>query len=256
MNDPYGGRAEKLIRDGVAGRIRAGGGVPDVRVAEETELPRLLQAKLYEEADEFAASRSPEEAADLLEVVHALAALIGLSPGELERVRAEKAGELGGFTRGHVLRGHEQPPRPLVQKARALLLDGDDLLLFRRTRPGRAPYWTTPGGRVEDGDPDLPSALRREVWEELGATVGPLRRVFTFFEHRPLEDYRHHFYLCRLESMDLSQRCGPEFGDPSRGAYDVESHRCTGASFAGLELWPLELRDYLADEADGLPSLI
>jgi len=56
------------------------------------------------------------------------------------------------------------------QRARAILLtDAHTLVLIRRVKPGyRRPYWTTPGSGLEESDPDLDAALRREVAEELG----------------------------------------------------------------------------------------
>lgn len=42
------GRLEKLVRDRVPDLIRADGGSPDVRVAEDGEYLMLLRAKLYE----------------------------------------------------------------------------------------------------------------------------------------------------------------------------------------------------------------
>ena len=45
--------------------------------------------------------------------------------------------------------------RPVVKRtARAVLLDGDDLILIKRTKPGVDPYWLTPGGGVEP-EPEL-----------------------------------------------------------------------------------------------------
>ncbi|MEO3785147.1 NUDIX domain-containing protein [Actinocorallia sp. B10E7] len=256
MPDAYSARRKKLVRDLIPQLMREAGKEPDVYVAERDRLRDLLLAKLYEEADEFAADPSPSELADLLEVVLALADEIGCGTGELERVRAAKAAERGGFTEGFVLRGVTPPARPTVRKARALVLDGADLLLFRRTPPGVAPYWTTPGGKVEPDDPDIQAAARRELLEELGATAGPLRSVFTYTEHRPGADYVHRFFLCRLESMDLSLRCGPEFDDPTRGGYDLERLPCAAKSFESLPLWPPQLRDFLVEQADGLPSLV
>ncbi|GAA2735922.1 NUDIX domain-containing protein [Actinocorallia aurantiaca] len=256
MPDPYSARREKLVRDLVPQLMREAGREPDVHVADRDRLRGLLLAKLYEEADEFAADPSPAELADLLEVVLALAGEIGCGTEELERVRAAKAAERGGFAGRFVLRGVTPPERPTVHKARALVLDGADLLLFRRTRPGIAPYWTTPGGKVEPEDEDVRAAARRELMEELGATVGPLKGVFTHTEHRPKADYVHRFFLCRLESMDLSLRCGPEFDDPARGDYDVERFPCEGKSFVDLPLWPAQLREFLIEQADELPDLI
>ncbi|HWU11969.1 MAG TPA: NUDIX domain-containing protein, partial [Streptomyces sp.] len=60
--------------------------------------------------------------------------------------------------------------RPVVKRtARAILLDGDDLILIKRTKPGVDPYWLTPGGGVEPEDTTVVDALHREVDEELGA---------------------------------------------------------------------------------------
>ncbi|MEO7613935.1 MAG: NUDIX domain-containing protein [Streptosporangiaceae bacterium] len=256
-NDPYSVRREKLVRDRVPELIRAAGAEPSVRVARDEQYGALLHAKLYEEAAEFAADPVPAELADLLEVVLAMADLIGCPPEELESARAAKAAERGGFSQRLVLGIAEDRTlrRPVVRKVRALLLDQDEILLLRRTRPGREPYWTTPGGRVEDDDPDLESALRRELWEELGGTVGPVRRVLTFTEQRPHADYLHAFYVCRLESMDVALRCGPEFDDPSRGAYDVDRFPCTPQALTPLPLWPRELRDYLGEQAGSLAWL-
>ncbi|MFE0739348.1 NUDIX domain-containing protein, partial [Streptomyces sp. NPDC058855] len=62
--------------------------------------------------------------------------------------------------------------RPVVKRtARAVLLDGADLILIKRTKPGMDPYWLTPGGGVEPTDPTVVDALHREVYEELGAKI-------------------------------------------------------------------------------------
>ncbi|MCO6009792.1 nucleoside triphosphate pyrophosphohydrolase [Actinoallomurus purpureus] len=97
------GRREKLVRDRVPDLIRAGGGTPEVRVAEDGEYLMLLRAKLYEEVGEFAESGDAEELADILEVVYALAAARGVEAGELDRLRAAKAANNGRFERRRVL---------------------------------------------------------------------------------------------------------------------------------------------------------
>ncbi len=48
-----------------------------------------------------------------------------------------------------------------------------ELLLFRRP-PARGHFWVPISGKVEPSDPDLESALRRELFEETGlAHAGP-----------------------------------------------------------------------------------
>ncbi|GAA1870704.1 NUDIX hydrolase [Actinomadura bangladeshensis] len=139
---------------------------------------------------------------------------------------------------------------------RALLLDGGALVLLRRTRPDRPVYWTTPGGKIEPDDASPEAALRRELDEELGATAGPVRQVFACGEESP-EVYRlNTFYVCRLTSMDLSRRHGPEFEDPSRGRYDVDLVPCSPADLAAIDLIPATLAAYLQDHAADLPGLL
>jgi 8-oxo-dGTP pyrophosphatase MutT (NUDIX family) len=140
--------------------------------------------------------------------------------------------------------------------ARALLLDGDALVLLRRTVPGRAVYWTTPGGKIEPTDASREAALRRELDEELGATVGPVRQVFACAEQGPELHRINTFYVCRLVAMDLSRRHGPEFDDAAKGRYDVDLVPCTPAGLEPLDLVPEMLSTYLRDHAGDLPGLV
>jgi predicted house-cleaning noncanonical NTP pyrophosphatase (MazG superfamily) len=89
----------KLVRDRIPEIIKEAGKRPTTRVADEAEYRALLEAKLEEELAELRqpdASR-PEELADILEVVLALAEVEGLSPGHLYALRHKKAEERGKF---------------------------------------------------------------------------------------------------------------------------------------------------------------
>jgi predicted house-cleaning noncanonical NTP pyrophosphatase (MazG superfamily) len=100
---------EKLVRDRVPQFIRAQGDEPIVRIADRGEYRELLCAKLVEEAHEVVMAddaRLPEELADVLEVVLALAADLGFDAGGLERLRAAKATERGSFTERIVWSGN------------------------------------------------------------------------------------------------------------------------------------------------------
>jgi len=88
----------KLVRDKIPQIIRDKGLEPVVYVADGDEYAARLRDKLTEEVNEFLASDSDtEELADVLEVVYALAALTGTDPQQLEKLRAAKADERGGF---------------------------------------------------------------------------------------------------------------------------------------------------------------
>ena len=86
---------EKLVRD----RVPELFDIPStsIRVARDEELGAFLAAKLVEEAHEYVESRELEELADVLEVLSAIAHERGVDPATLERMRAEKEAERGGF---------------------------------------------------------------------------------------------------------------------------------------------------------------
>lgn len=139
---------------------------------------------------------------------------------------------------------------PVRHSVRAILFDGEDIVLFKRVKPGLEPYWITPGGGVEPADTSPEMTLRRELDEELGATAGPALRVFTAAEPgRQLIAY-----ACRLVEMDLTRRSGPEFLVPGNGVHVIE--RVRPEKVRELNLVPRELADFIADSADTLPGLL
>jgi ADP-ribose pyrophosphatase YjhB (NUDIX family) len=74
----------------------------------------------------------------------------------------------------------EQPAGPVRRRAvRAILIDDHDrLVLIKRTKPGLAPYWTAPGGGVENTDASAEAALYRELAEEPNAEATIASQVF------------------------------------------------------------------------------
>lgn len=87
----------KLVRDRIPDLIRHNGGEPRTRRLSEEEFATALAAKLVEEAEEFAATPTVEELADVLEVIHALAPTTGSSLDDVEVARRAKAAERGAF---------------------------------------------------------------------------------------------------------------------------------------------------------------
>jgi ADP-ribose pyrophosphatase YjhB (NUDIX family) len=137
--------------------------------------------------------------------------------------------------------------------ARAILIDDQDqLVLIRRTRPGRETYWTTAGGGVEETDLSVEAAMHREIAEELGAiaTAGP--RVFLVSRHTERGLTVQHYFLARLLSLDPAIRNGPEFLDPARGAYDVERVDLHSGALSRLDLWPHELKEFILANREAL----
>jgi 8-oxo-dGTP pyrophosphatase MutT (NUDIX family) len=136
---------------------------------------------------------------------------------------------------------------------RAILFDDHDrLLLIRRTKPDRPPYWTTSGGGVEPDDPSHEATLHRELMEELGAriVIGPQ----VFLASMPYHDVIdvQHFHVCRVLSVDSALRNGPEYSDPGRGGYEVVLVRPD--QLATIDLQPAELSHFITANVDALLS--
>ncbi|MGW1072387.1 NUDIX domain-containing protein [Streptomyces sp. NPDC002537] len=175
--------------------------------------------------------------------------------------------------------------RPVVKRtARAILLDSPtpgspgatpgpalEMILIKRTKPGEAPYWITPGGGMEPEDATVVAALHREVDEELGAKVVDVVPAFVdTVTHSTLPHGLNgmggapiaahgvkvqHFFVCRLASMDLSQRHGPEVDEPC-GTYEVVRIPFTRAGIASVTLVPPSLRAYLDANIEGVRALL
>jgi len=93
MVDTY----NKLVRDRIAELIRQQGDHPEVEILDDSNYIKALNAKLYEEVDEYHVNYDVGELADILEVVRTIAIYNGLSPDELEQLRQKKYNERGGF---------------------------------------------------------------------------------------------------------------------------------------------------------------
>lgn len=157
--------------------------------------------------------------------------------------------------------------RPVVKRtARALLLDSDGagtprLVLIKRTKPGRDPYWITPGGGVEpDVDGSVIDALHREVDEELGAKVTDVVPAFVDTVPHTTDGGEEgvkvqHFFACRLVSMDLSRRHGPEVEEPC-GLYEFVRVPFTREGVASVDVVPPALSAYLDKNIEGVLALL
>jgi len=143
------------------------------------------------------------------------------------------------------------------QRVRAILLTGDgSVLLIKRVKPdGSSPYWVAPGGGVEHSDIDLIATLERELYEELGAIATVLATAFVLEHRKAGKQLEEHFFVCLLQDLDLSKRYGPEFGDPSRGAFLPEFIPLDPAQLGALYFMTPELHDWMIRHLDYLRSI-
>jgi predicted house-cleaning noncanonical NTP pyrophosphatase (MazG superfamily) len=104
----------KLVRDKIPELIRSNGELACIRIADEHEYLTLLCEKLQEEVGEYLASGEAEELADIMEVLYALAAALGLSEHDLEQLRLAKARARGRFEKRIIWHGSRRlEPLPL-----------------------------------------------------------------------------------------------------------------------------------------------
>ena len=87
----------KLVRDKIIDIITANGENPIYHTLSDEEYLKELHKKLFEEANEFIEEDSPEELADLLEVVYAIAKHKNIDMKEVEQIRLTKREKRGGF---------------------------------------------------------------------------------------------------------------------------------------------------------------
>ncbi|RAW10123.1 phosphoribosyl-ATP pyrophosphohydrolase [Paenibacillus taichungensis] len=91
----------KLVRDKIPHIITSSGKECRTRILDPEEYKQELRTKLQEESNEYVSAANDQEAleelADMLEVIRALAEVHGANAAELDKLRAEKAEERGGF---------------------------------------------------------------------------------------------------------------------------------------------------------------
>jgi 8-oxo-dGTP pyrophosphatase MutT (NUDIX family) len=134
------------------------------------------------------------------------------------------------------------------RSARAILLDGDELLLIKRTRPGSSTYWVTIGGGCEAQDASLEHTLAREAAEEAGAVINLVQQVLALTDRLPDGAIAvQHIFLATLVEIDPRRRSGAEFTQPERGTYELVRVAFTGENLAAIDLRPAALAAYLQE---------
>ena len=89
----------KLVRDKIPEIIEKDGKQCVCSILSDADYLLMLDQKLNEELQEYQESKSMEELADLLEVMHAVMLARGSSMDEVEQIRIQKAEKRGGFAK-------------------------------------------------------------------------------------------------------------------------------------------------------------
>ncbi|HWP20283.1 MAG TPA: NUDIX domain-containing protein [Burkholderiaceae bacterium] len=97
--------------------------------------------------------------------------------------------------------------RTPVDVAVGVLIDADGRFLLTSRPEGKvyAGYWEFPGGKLEAGE-GVEEALRRELHEELGITIGPAQAWKVELYDYPHALVRLHFCKVREWSGDFEMR--------------------------------------------------
>lgn len=141
------------------------------------------------------------------------------------------------------------------RSARAVLLDCDELVLIKLTKPGREPYWVTVGDGLEADDETIKAALHRNVFEELSGTVERAELVYLISDTRDGGIGIQHIFAARLVSMDLTARA-TEFSRPERGNYEVVRVPFTPATVREVNLMPTQLAELIATNTGAIASVL
>lgn len=90
----------KLVRDKISEEINnMEGRNATFRIMEDEEYSKELNRKLLEECHEFIEENDPEELADVMEVVEAIAKLKSIQWDEVRKIQEEKRNKKGAFNK-------------------------------------------------------------------------------------------------------------------------------------------------------------
>lgn len=87
----------KLVRDKIPEYIKSRGGKPVTHIAGNEEYWRKLREKLQEEVSEFLEAESPQEIADIYEVLDAMCDWKQFDRNQVQDIKKTKFEERGGF---------------------------------------------------------------------------------------------------------------------------------------------------------------
>lgn len=125
--------------------------------------------------------------------------------------------------------------------ARAIIYFDDKIVSMYRERDGRV-FYTFPGGGKEENETER-ECVQREVFEEFGLVVEPIKKVYVYENERSIE----HFYICKWLAGKFGTGAGEEFqADRNRGVYRQTLIEI--AKIPTLPLMPPEVAEVFAQD--------
>lgn len=99
-------------------------------------------------------------------------------------------------------------------RVRAIIIHDGKLMSMYRERQGRN-FYTFPGGGMEENETEE-ECLKREVFEEFGLVINPIKKVYTYENQNSIE----HFYISEWISGEFGSGEGEEFQENNKnGVY-------------------------------------
>ena len=100
------------------------------------------------------------------------------------------------------------------KRTRAIIVHDGKIVSMYRENQGRV-YYTFPGGGMEEGESEE-ECVKREVFEEFGLTIEPIKKVYTYENKISIE----HLYIARWLSGEFGTGEGEEFQENrNKGIY-------------------------------------
>lgn len=98
----------KLVRDKIPEIIENNGDIPEIEILDDSTYSKMLDEKLLEECNEILSASNnkekTEEIADALEVLYAMAEVIGVTMSDIETIRLDKQEKRGAFKKKILLK--------------------------------------------------------------------------------------------------------------------------------------------------------